>query len=197
LQAAALSDVHNVVSYPLAPARNASLQSDGPCRDPSTVTLEPPVVAALVAVGPPLDNSPYENASVSDDTTPEADATTLCSAPRPALVLHATALDDTHDVPSLTLPPTNPPPLHSADPTFEPSRVTVKAPVAAPFVATTLLASAASNDTASESEPGCCPAVTATPSPASRPDATLQATALDDTHMVADTALAPKTPATL
>jgi hypothetical protein len=108
--------------------------------------------------------------------------------------LHATALDEVHTVAACTLSLTRDLPLKPASAASPPpSRVTLVAPVVAPFEARTLLSTGPSNVNTSDTLPTAKPLVIAERCAHTVPDAVLHATELSEVHAVAASPSLPPT----
>jgi hypothetical protein len=118
-------------------------------------------------------------------------------AESPSLVLHCTALDDTHRDASLPLLPRRAATLVAAPATCAPSSVTLTAPVAGPFTPTAPLATTMAWEKAALSDPTTTAAEITVLSPEALPAAPLPTTALDDTHIVVAPPLWPMRAPTL
>jgi len=119
--------------------RPRELNCDAPALVPRTVTLTAPVDGAFVSTT----LLPAQPEKLNDETNVVASEPTVATAawhertPPPAL--HLTLLSDCHVVTPQLLPPTRPRPLQSRLPKFDPTTVTLSAPVVAWFVPTRLL----------------------------------------------------------
>jgi hypothetical protein len=183
------SDTHNVISDPLAPTPTTALLSSGPIPDPRRVTLEAPVAApfvitTLLAEGP---DDGYENASdkLPNETAAVPTSDRCPDTPNP--VFTQRALSDVHAVASDCDPPFRNSPLDVV-PAFDPSSVTLIAPVDAAFATDMLLPSAPTYVNDPDTVPTASPAVKPTARTIPTPPPTLLTTELDDVHSVASDA---------
>ena len=194
LQETADDEVHAVALVALPPTRPALLQAASPKFDPRTVTLAAPV-APVLARTTALARAAI---NVTAEVTLPNCTTAVSEAPHAVLVeltdLHATALADVHKVVSLPLPPSREAGLKPAPPAFEPSSVTLDAPVAAAFTTTALLTRGRLKDTAAMTDARICKSVIATVADAPTPAADLHRIEVADAH-TDDTMPLPRTDA--
>ena len=130
----AVSDTHPAVpSHADSPALPLTLSAYWPSMAPCTVTLDAPVVPALVRRNTLVDPKPTDRPAVTLPGTPPAvkDMRRLCTAPTPPR--HRADVSDIQDVPSQLVAPI----LSCADPDLSPTplpyTVTLVEPVAAMF----------------------------------------------------------------
>ena len=130
----AVSDTHPAVpSHADSPALPLTLSAYWPSMAPCTVTLDAPVVPALVRRNTLVDPKPTDRPAVTLPGTPPAvkDMRRLCTAPTPPR--HRADESDIQDVPSQLVAPI----LSCADPDLSPTplpyTVTLVEPVAAMF----------------------------------------------------------------
>jgi hypothetical protein len=164
LPTSALDEVHTVVSPPLKPTRVAALDPDPSTPDPSRVTLAAPVVGPLLATSELTATGPkrYEKAAVRLSMCSETVAPSARIAESPAGPLPSSAVSDTQQEDSSAVPLSAMPALRVSAPAFEPSSVTLVAPVGGPFVGKAVLAMGPTNENAAVTE------LTRTPSEATQ-----------------------------
>jgi hypothetical protein len=161
---------------------------------PSKVTLTAPVNGPFDP-STPLTKAPTAvNADVRLPTCEAAEATSARPVPTMDTTLHATALADVHKVVSLALPASREAALKPAWPAFEPSSVTLDAPVAAAFTPPALLTRGRPKDTAAASEARTCSSVMAALADPPTPAPDLHTIDVDDPH-ADDTSPLPRTDA--
>jgi hypothetical protein len=129
-------DIHRDASAVELPSRVLLDPSYNPACDPSTVTLDAPVIALFTITIELAAVPAIEIAAVIVPTRTDTVAAAITVRSTPAEPLHCTEVDATHSVLVLVVTPTRYTALQRDPPTFVPTMVTLVAPVEATFVVT-------------------------------------------------------------
>jgi hypothetical protein len=189
LHRSAVDETHAVVAPTLLANRATPLEAARPALLPSNVTLAAPVAGPFDETRLETATPTAENANVTLPTCWPTVATVARPEPVTRADLQDTALEDVHIVAAKALEPRRPPKVIAELPRFDPSSVTLTAPVPAPFTASMLLCIGPTAVNAEVTVPACKPTVDATARAVPATSNDLHRTALEDVHTVVSPAV--------
>lgn len=186
-----LLDTHCVAAELLTSSCNAELCSQTPAPDPTTVTLNDPVVATFDRRVELNDGPSIVNEAVKLPSCIMTVAMFRNGADTEAAGRNRRPLVDTQSVIAAPVPPTRTRFVPSCSNVFEPTTVTLCAPVTAPFVAITSDGAGPLYDTPNVTVRDGASVVTVTRRECCAPEAALLVSAVDDRHHVVSASLLP------